>query len=204
MIKYIYLINAILIFLLLFTVKNLFNTNEKQDYSIVEFEKKLNKKSIPKIVLNPIPLLSENNRRKLPVNTTNLFDFMRVYPEIKSKRNKQSTTSRVTKSKPNNIEKKIAAEIKKLELLGIICFNGKKIATIKIKKKQKTSSINTKSKNSGKQKNSQEQNLPSNPTKSYEENDVLELGFKVIKINKNSVILAKNGYKKTLKMKGND
>ena len=185
---------------MLFTVKNLFSEDNEKNYSTTEFNKKLKVKDKPKVSIDSIPKLNVSSKQKLPENTARIFDFTKF--DIQKNKNSNSTSQATAKNAPNNIERKIDAELKKLELLGIICFNEKRIATIKIKATTKRPSKVTMPKKPKEKAVDKEQNLPSNPTKTYEENDVLDLGFKVIKINKNNVILAKNGYKKTLMMKG--
>ncbi|UDQ98432.1 hypothetical protein AAEX28_15845 [Lentisphaerota bacterium WC36G] len=206
MIKFLYLANVVLAFFFLFTVKNLFNSEKQKNYSINEFEKKIKAKDNSEFSLNSIAQLSENELQQLPISTANIFDYGRVYPEVETKNIKKTSQAKAN-SASNNIEQKIENELKKIELLGIIIYDETKIATIKVRGKAIANPVKkneSKAKGKPQKKKSNEVKLQPNPTQSYQENDILPLGFKVIKINKKSVILAKNGFKKTLNIKGSE
>lgn len=195
MIKLIYIFNAILIVLLLMTFKNLFSGDVAKSYSTAKLEKELKQKNIAEITVAQIPKLSAREQQNLKTSVANIFNYNRVYPKNPTVGKKATNT--INKAVASNLEKKIDAELKKIELLGIICYNGKKVATIKFKTK---TIRNNKSKSGKTEKETMK--LKPNPTQSYQENDTLSNGFKVIEIKKSSVILAKGGYKKTLKIVG--
>lgn len=198
MIKLLYLLNVVLMILLGFSFKNLFSKNKSDSQQIIKSKKtivkKITKEKLQKRY-NNFKTLSATDAINLVTRAPQIFDYARVYPGVAKNSNNGG------KFQNNQM---FDMELKKFKLVGIFCYGKTKKVLITdghITQIVKRSYPSTRyRKTTTRKKTKTTIKPPQNSTKSYQENDTLGNGFKILKIEKNSVVVVKNNYKGTLKI----